>query len=178
MEVATVSNEDSRALFDIPPHNLDSHLQHVKLQVENTPTSPKVMHNQLANERSYISEISLLFGIPFFAALDVTAHELTHGVTYYTSNLIYKSDSGAMNEAMSDVFGATVERVKGGKGSQYVWIMGEDVTLSGAGVRNMVSYRADFPVADTARSLEVSTPGKPSTVRSLRLVSDPLPRER
>jgi Zn-dependent metalloprotease len=82
-------------------------------------------------------------GIPFFAALDVTAHELTHGVTYYTSNLVYKSDSGAMNEAMSDVFGATVERVKGGKGSQYVWIMGEDVTLSGSGVRNMVSYRAE-----------------------------------
>jgi bacillolysin len=81
--------------------------------------------------------------VSFFAALDVTAHELTHGVTYYTSNLIYKDDSGAMNEAMSDIFAATIERVKGGKGNQKVWIMGEDITLSGSGVRNMVSFRVE-----------------------------------
>jgi bacillolysin len=73
----------------------------------------------------------------------VTAHELTHGVTYYTSNLIYKDDSGAMNEAMSDIFAAAIERVKGGKGNQKVWIMGEDITLSGSGVRNMVSFRVE-----------------------------------
>ena len=70
----------------------------------------------------------------------MTAHELTHGVTYYTSNLVYRSDSGAMNEAMSDIFAATIERVKGGKGNRNVWIMGEDITLSGSGVRNMVSF--------------------------------------
>jgi hypothetical protein len=36
----------------------------------------------------------------FSKALDVTAHELTHGVTQYSSGLIYSNDSGAINEAM------------------------------------------------------------------------------
>jgi Zn-dependent metalloprotease len=40
-------------------------------------------------------------------ALDVTAHELTHAVTSKTSALVYKDESGALNEAMSDIFGAT-----------------------------------------------------------------------
>ncbi len=39
-------------------------------------------------------------------ALDVVAHELTHGVTQYEAGLAYESQSGALNEHMSDVFGA------------------------------------------------------------------------
>jgi hypothetical protein len=74
----------------------------------------------------------------FSKGLDVTAHEITHGVTYYTSSLIYENDSGAINEAMSDIIGATVERIMGNKSIRNVWIMGEDITLSGTGVRNMV----------------------------------------
>src|SRR5262249_29871594 len=35
-------------------------------------------------------------------ALDVTAHELSHGVTEFTSNLIYQGESGALNESFSD----------------------------------------------------------------------------
>jgi len=42
-------------------------------------------------------------------ALDVVAHELTHAVTDATSDLIYRDESGALNEAMSDIFGATTE---------------------------------------------------------------------
>jgi Zn-dependent metalloprotease len=41
--------------------------------------------------------------------LDVTAHEITHAVTSTTSNLEYKNESGALNEAMSDILGSTVE---------------------------------------------------------------------
>ena len=40
------------------------------------------------------------------AALDVTAHELTHAVTENESGLIYCGESGGLNEAMSDIFGA------------------------------------------------------------------------
>ena len=36
---------------------------------------------------------------------DVVAHELTHGVTQYTSNLFYFDQSGAINESLSDVLG-------------------------------------------------------------------------
>ena len=50
--------------------------------------------------------------------LDITAHELTHAVTQYTANLIYQNESGALNEAMSDIFAAMVDRND--------WTVGED----------------------------------------------------
>jgi Zn-dependent metalloprotease len=42
-------------------------------------------------------------------AIDVTGHELTHGVTQNTSNLRYSGETGGMNEAMSDIFGKCVQ---------------------------------------------------------------------
>ncbi|MBK9045920.1 MAG: M4 family metallopeptidase [Bacteroidetes bacterium] len=41
--------------------------------------------------------------------LDVVAHELTHGVTNFSSNLVYSYQSGALNESFSDIFGITVD---------------------------------------------------------------------
>jgi bacillolysin len=40
--------------------------------------------------------------------LDVIAHELTHGVTEFTSNLVYRDQSGALNESFSDIFGIII----------------------------------------------------------------------
>ncbi len=37
---------------------------------------------------------------------DVASHEPTHGVTQSTSNLTYRGESGALNEAMSDIIGS------------------------------------------------------------------------
>jgi Zn-dependent metalloprotease len=42
-------------------------------------------------------------------AVDVTGHELTHGITQYTSGLNYSYESGAMNESMSDIMGKSVQ---------------------------------------------------------------------
>ncbi|MFI1918121.1 M4 family metallopeptidase [Nocardia sp. NPDC020380] len=39
---------------------------------------------------------------------DITGHELTHGVTQHVNGLVYRNDSGAINESMSDVFGQFV----------------------------------------------------------------------
>src|SRR4029077_20674676 len=44
----------------------------------------------------------------FSRFLDVIAHELTHGVTEHTSNLIYKDQSGALNESFSDILGIII----------------------------------------------------------------------
>ena len=44
---------------------------------------------------------------------DVVGHELTHGVTEYSSNLIYYGESGALNEAYSDIFGELVDLANG-----------------------------------------------------------------
>ena len=48
----------------------------------------------------------------FTGALDVIAHELTHGVTQYTvpGGLTYDGQSGALNESISDVFGSVVKQ--------------------------------------------------------------------
>ncbi len=46
---------------------------------------------------------------PYAGVLDVVAHECTHGVTAYTCNLVYRDQPGALNEALSDIFGEMVE---------------------------------------------------------------------
>jgi vibriolysin len=61
-------------------------------------------------------------------SLDVTAHELTHAVTDYESDLIYSGESGGLNESMSDIFGAVCEWYGDGKVvSQKLWLIGDDV---------------------------------------------------
>jgi bacillolysin len=47
--------------------------------------------------------------IPLSGALDVVGHELTHAVTERTSGLIYRNESGALNESLSDIMGTLVE---------------------------------------------------------------------
>ncbi|MEO6027709.1 MAG: M4 family metallopeptidase [Candidatus Binatia bacterium] len=44
----------------------------------------------------------------FSRYLDVIAHELTHGVTEPTADLVYQNESGALNESFSDIFGIMV----------------------------------------------------------------------
>lgn len=64
-----------------------------------------------------------------YALDDVTAHEMTHGVTEAESNLIYFNESGAINESMSDIFGEFVDLTNtGGNDSPSVrWQIGEDL---------------------------------------------------
>lgn len=70
---------------------------------------------------------------PLARAQDVTAHELTHAVTERESGLVYYGESGGLNEAMSDIFGAFTEAfVLGGKTGTLVvnadtWKIGEQV---------------------------------------------------
>jgi len=45
----------------------------------------------------------------FSGGLDIVGHELTHGVTEFTSALIYQDESGALNESFSDMMGSSIE---------------------------------------------------------------------
>ncbi|QNN53446.1 M4 family metallopeptidase [Nocardioides mesophilus] len=83
--------------------------------------------------------------LPLSGGLDVDGHELTHGVTEFTSGLIYENESGALNEAFSDMMGNTIEFYAAKKGLDPAatpdFRIGEDVinasTPATAGFRNM-----------------------------------------
>lgn len=70
--------------------------------------------------------------------IDVIGHELTHAVTERTSNLTYQDEPGALNEAISDIFGTLIEfSYKGNKGN---YDIGEDVytpNIPGDALRSM-----------------------------------------
>ncbi len=42
-------------------------------------------------------------------SIDVVGHELAHGVTEYSANLVYAYEPGALNESFSDIFGTAIE---------------------------------------------------------------------
>ena len=78
----------------------------------------------------------------FASALDVVAHELTHGVTQFSSGLIYRGESGALNEAFSDIIGVCVEFASQpvGTGPQHAeWLQGEDLSPAGSGFRDFAA---------------------------------------
>ena len=57
--------------------------------------------------------------------LDVAGHEMSHGVTSRTANLIYSGESGGLNEATSDIFGAMVEYFAGNPADSGDYLIGE-----------------------------------------------------
>ena len=73
--------------------------------------------------------------------LDVVGHELTHGVTEFTSNLIYQNESGALNESFSDMIGTSIEfffQPVGTGPLKADYQIGEDVVTPG-GLRSMAN---------------------------------------
>lgn len=70
--------------------------------------------------------------------VDVVGHEFTHGVTEKTSALNYQDQSGALNEAVSDIFGAFIEHSVKADNTKN-WQIGEMVTLNAKPLRDMMS---------------------------------------
>ena len=69
-------------------------------------------------------------------SLDVVGHELTHGVTQFSSNLTYRTESGALNEAFSDIMGMAIQAHYKTASANY--IVGDDVVTPG-GIRSMAN---------------------------------------
>ena len=72
----------------------------------------------------------------FTDELDVIAHELTHGVVQYTSELAYEFQSGALNESLADVFGIMVKQWGLDPGNPQEaakanWLIGEGIWATG-----------------------------------------------
>ena len=76
-------------------------------------------------------------GVEFypFVSMDIVAHEIAHGVTEQNSNLLYRYQSGAVNEAFSDMTGETAEAYL----DTPDWVIGNDLTVG----RNPFRYLDD-----------------------------------
>ncbi|MGW1077636.1 M4 family metallopeptidase [Streptomyces sp. NPDC002537] len=77
----------------------------------------------------------------FTIPAEVIGHELTHGVTQYTANLEYYGQSGALNESISDVFGALIKQYALGQSAEQAdWLIGEGLlgpTVHGMALRSL-----------------------------------------
>lgn len=76
------------------------------------------------------------YGYKNLTTLDITAHELTHGLTSKSAKLIYWGEPGGLNEATSDIFATMTEFHKRGNGNYSIpntggnWTIGEGVRSS------------------------------------------------
>jgi Zn-dependent metalloprotease len=71
-------------------------------------------------------------GIKPFAGVDIVGHEYAHGLTEFTAGLYYFSESGALNEALSDMYGKTFEKWL--KPNAFSWLVGRESNFV---IRNM-----------------------------------------
>jgi Zn-dependent metalloprotease len=97
------------------------------------------VHHQVNYTNAFWNGTQMVYGdsdgvqsAPLGKSLDVTVHELTHAVTSSESNLTYSNESGALNEGLSDIFGAYCESWnRGWVVDNAVWMVGDDVWTPG-----------------------------------------------
>jgi len=92
--------------------------------------------------------------------LDIIAHELTHGVTKYTADLVYQDESGALNESISDIFAIAILNLSAGRSDPctWTWELGPGLGAGGGPIRDL---------SDPARG----TPSQPDHMTSYLVTS-------
>lgn len=113
-------------------------------------------HVNTAYDNAYYSDTCACMFIgdgAFFnslGAIDVIGHEMGHGITAATSNLVYAGESGALNESSSDINGEAVEAYARGGGSGGTlpgsgndWQMGTEISKTGVPLRWMIKPSLD-----------------------------------
>lgn len=97
------------------------------------------VHFGQAYNNAFWNSVQMVFGDGddeifkrFTIALDVIAHELSHGVTEDESQLQYFNQAGALNESMSDVFGSLIKQfVKNQSADEADWLIGAGLLADG-----------------------------------------------
>lgn len=86
-------------------------------------------------------------------SLDVSAHEVSHGVTEQRSNLNYSGEPGGMNEAFSDMAGEAAENFMNGSND---WMVGEQIFKGNGALRYMNDPTRDGRSIDNAADMTSS----------------------
>lgn len=76
-------------------------------------------------------------GLPF-TTLDICGHEISHGLTQFTSNLVNSNESGALNESFSDCMGNAMEFWK--KPSTASWLVFEELGVPSRSMSDPKAY--------------------------------------
>ncbi|WUR13979.1 M4 family metallopeptidase [[Empedobacter] haloabium] len=106
-------------------------------------------------------------------SIDVIGHEMGHGVTDATSNLVYSGESGGLNESNSDIQGEATEAYAraGGTGTTIPstgndWVMGAEISKTGRPLRYMYKPSKDSRSPDawssTIKNLDVHLSSGPN----------------
>ena len=79
----------------------------------------------------------------FTRSLTVIAHELAHGIVEASGGLLYRDQSGALNESIADVFGALTEQhFLGQTAGEASWLVGEGIftdAVEGVALRSLAA---------------------------------------
>ena len=92
--------------------------------------------------------------VDFTLGDDVVCHELTHGVTQHSLQLVYRNEPGGLNESMSDVFGSMFRQWSAGQDvTNADWLIGKDIVGPQAVARGLTCLR-DMAHPDGAHCLD------------------------
>ncbi|MFS0883750.1 M4 family metallopeptidase [Aeromicrobium sp. 179-A 4D2 NHS] len=111
---------------------------------------PGTVHYGHAYDNAFWDGAQMVFGDGdgeifgrFTASLSVIGHELTHGLVEFTAALIYRGQSGALNESIADVFGALVEQHAANQtADEASWLIGQGLftdQVEGDALRSMAA---------------------------------------
>ena len=82
--------------------------------------------------------------IRFTKALDVVAHELTHGVITHECNLEYRNEPGALNEHFADAMSALVKQWHLNQTVEDAdWLMGDAIMVPTLGIKSLRTFKAE-----------------------------------
>ncbi|WDE05335.1 peptidase M4 family protein [Thalassomonas viridans] len=103
------------------------------------------VHYGRNTDNAYWNGSAMLFGDGYtkfypLVSLDVSAHEVSHGVTEQNSDLRYSNQSGGINEAFSDMAGEVAEYYMHGSND---WLVGEQIFKGEGALRYMADPTLD-----------------------------------
>jgi hypothetical protein len=99
-------------------------------------------------------------GAGYDQALDVIAHELTHGITFstsFTQGFTDTSDAAALSEGLSDVFGEAVERLSPDSPPDPTWQIGESVAGADPGPYRVMKTGTSYSSSESPTAVPAVT---------------------